>query len=541
MRKEESWGLGLAVAVLAGAVYLALRPPLFNYDGYVYRLQAFSPFQDDNLNPHHLLWHPLQAGLLKISESIGHPTTAPFQIFGLAINCLTLALFCRLLLKLGAGRIFSASATLFVAFSPKFWLLGMQNQPYPLVFLSLVLYLDAWFPENGSVPEGLRLAQAGLSLAVATFFQQAAALLVPAGALALLICSHDSWRWRFRRAVFWSGSVAGLVLAVYLGMSRFAGTTGIRDFASWTTRYLETQHSLQVQFPEFLSKSVIGILRSVVQTYRMENYLREHLSNRAILQLYGALGLLAGAGIAWALRKSPRFRQLVRHSPLFTVCLLSLAAWSAFVFAWEPTGYYWGLNLFPSLVCVGMLVRGRPARIFSSVFIVLGAWNLYANHARDKVDSINFPEPLVEAIQHHLGSEDIFIVLGRDWFGEMDYDLLLTCLDRYPRNPGRAILHDWVMPQGESGNWREKMRSEIESALDSEGMVFVAEHVFWTDSYADLQQAQDPFAEFIHEEYRHINGPALYREVEQVFDEYELEESSFKLGPENFLELRRPR
>ncbi len=123
----------------------------------------------------------------------------------------------------------------------------------------------------------------------------------------------------------------------------------------------------------------------------------------------------------------------------------------------------------------------------------------------------------------------------------MDYDLLLTCLDRYPRNPGRAILHDWVMPQGESGNWREKMRSEIESALDSEGMVFVAEHVFWTDSYADLQQAQDPFAEFIHEEYRHINGPALYREVEQVFDEYELEESSFKLGPENFLELRRPR
>src|SRR5213083_974039 len=90
MRKEESWGLGLAVAVLAVAVYLALRPPLFNYDGYVYRLQAFSPFQDENLNPHHLLWHPLQAGLLKISESIGRPTTAPFQIFGLAINCLTL-------------------------------------------------------------------------------------------------------------------------------------------------------------------------------------------------------------------------------------------------------------------------------------------------------------------------------------------------------------------------------------------------------------------------------------------------------------------
>src|SRR2546428_6497421 len=55
MRKEESWGLGLAVAVLLGAVYLAFRPPLFHFNGPPYLPLGSFSFPDDNLHPPHLL------------------------------------------------------------------------------------------------------------------------------------------------------------------------------------------------------------------------------------------------------------------------------------------------------------------------------------------------------------------------------------------------------------------------------------------------------------------------------------------------------
>ena len=41
--RAASWTTGLALSLLAGILYLKLRSPLFNYDGYLYRLVAIGP------------------------------------------------------------------------------------------------------------------------------------------------------------------------------------------------------------------------------------------------------------------------------------------------------------------------------------------------------------------------------------------------------------------------------------------------------------------------------------------------------------------
>ena len=42
------------------------------------------------------------------------------------------------------------------AFSPEVWWLGLQNQPYPLVYLFVVLYLLALHVREGAPPAALR-------------------------------------------------------------------------------------------------------------------------------------------------------------------------------------------------------------------------------------------------------------------------------------------------------------------------------------------------------------------------------------------------
>ena len=451
----STWLPGLAISAFAGVVYLALRPPLFNYDGYVYRLQALDFFRAEHLNPHHLLWYPVQIALVKLTELAAVHSTVPFQIFGILVNAFTLFLFWQLLLKTSEDRVYASAASLFVAFSPKFWHLGLQNQPYPLVFLATVLYMRAWCLKHGEVLSSRRLLAAGLAAATAAFFQQAAVLLIPGGVLGLMVSRGSFSRQRLARALLWGGGASAFVLAVYVGLGLASAATDLGGFPRWSMRYLESQHSLQIKLPESFAKSIMGMFRSVAQNYRLEEYLRSNFSPEAVFRLFEALGIAGCAAVLWILRRTglrAPFLFLMRNHLLFAVCLFNVAAWAAFVFAWEPSGYYWSLNLFPLLVCTSLLFPGQKSRILPAVFLLLSGWNVYSNHSRDKFDSVNFPEPLLESIQRQMRDGDIFIVLGRDWFGEIDYDLLLTCLDRSPQNPGRAIL-DWILGEQTIAPW----------------------------------------------------------------------------------------
>ena len=537
--------LGAVLALFAGGVYVALMPPLYHFDGYMYRLKILGPFAR-GVNPHHILWHPIQVGLMKAFAFAGHTGTVPFQLFGVAVNCVTLALFCSLMLRVSRRPLIAAGSTLLVAFSPTFWHFGFQNLPYPLTYLSVVLFLRAWPLEDGKTPDHRQLAAAGAAIGAAIFLQQAAVLLVGAGCLTLLISGGERPVRRLARTTAWGAAVGTVVGAVYIGMAIISDARTHADFVAWITTYMRTEHSVKILWAEHLAKSVIGISRSVLNLSPLESYLGDNLAARPTLILYGAAGLTAVALLVWFRKKwfpVPAI-PLFRGSALFTVSALSVAAWSAFVFSWEPTGHFWNLNLFPALVCLGILsckYTTAALRNVAVLMIAVSGWNVYANHAHDQIARINFPDPLVASVRAHLTGPDIFIVPGRDWFAGMDYDLLFEALDRSKEhNPGRALLNDYVMKPGGAASWRTELEEEIRSVLDQGGKVFVADSLLWDSSYADLLQAQDPYSEFVHEQYASIDGPTLQKEVEHFFGKYNLVESDFTLGNETFYRLRYP-
>jgi hypothetical protein len=199
------------------------------------------------------------------------------------------------------------------------------------------------------------------------------------------------------------------------------------------------------------------------------------------------------------------------------------------------------------LKCSGQVLRhlGRSARwpglrIFAATVVLLTAWNGYFNWADDLALSRNYPEPLVASVQEHVGPRDIFVVLGNnDWYGSMDYDLLFTCLQVTPRNPGLAILNDFVPPAAGSQVRQAKLRQKIDATLSSGGRVFVAQHVLDPDSYQDLAGTNNTFDSFVNKQNLGINGPALLRQVKEVFASYNLEESDFAIGADDYYELRR--
>src|SRR5262249_36918218 len=157
--------------------------------------------------------------------------------------------------------------------------------------------------------------------------------------------------------------------------------------------------------------------------------------------------------------------ELARSNALFLVALLSAAAWGLLVLAWEPLGYYWALDHVPLLAAAGVLLRARPGA-FSRARLTAGALGLAlvplvhvsAHRQRDLDDAVNTPEPLMASLRAGLGPEDRFIVLGRDWFGGIDFDLLFECLDAADDDHGRAVLHDYVMEPGGAESWRRALR-----------------------------------------------------------------------------------
>ena len=220
-------------------------------------------------------------------------------------------------------------------------------------------------------------------------------------------------------------------------------------------------------------------------------------------------------------------------------------AWFVFAFAWEPaTPHYWVLIFFPGLACLGVAIReyGWPRQwLFLSGVAVVSLWNGYFNYRSDTILSRGFPEPMLAAIQKHVGDRDIFIVLGNDGaYGGVNYEILFTCLDYSPRNPEVAILNDFVLPANGTRSWRDKFDEKIGSTLNAGGRVFVASHVFDRDTYADLAGIRDPFDEQINPQYLAIDGEAVYREVQQAFQSYDLEEADFRLGDDDYLVLSRP-
>src|SRR5262249_4476056 len=206
--------------------------------------------------------------------------------------------------------------------------------------------------------------------------------------------------------------------------------------------------------------------------------------------------------------------------------------------------YYWVVALFPGLVALGLLLRGRPLaiRVFLAASLALAAWTVRFTLAWDRIYARNSPEPLADAIEAQLRPGDLLVVLGnRDWFGNMDYDLLFRLLEHRGETRSVAILNDLVMNKTTERPWAEALRGRIERSLDAGARVFVATHVLDAAEYSDLTGAGNAFAASANERYGGLDGPPLHRQVEQVFAHYELVPSDLRVGLDPYLELRRRR
>ena len=542
---------GVVISIACGAIYLASRPPLFDYDGYMYRFYVMQPDPWHNINPHHILWNPIQILIAASAALIGYPSTIVFQVVGILIGCTTLTLFYMLLRKVGANPIVACASVVLVAMAPAFWFLTLQNHPYPLVCLFLIVYLQFWTASDTYAPTGRRLAGAAVTLATATLLHQAVVFLIPPAVLALALFSRGSRMHRLSRALIWGSGVSFAVLGAYLFVW-FAQSESARaapDFLHWVTSYAQTEHPLQLfQLgpARSFARSIIGLSRSLFESDPIQSMLADEVSVVDVFLIYGFAGLVAIVAtvlVFWRIDRGRTFGRLLRTKVVFAVSLLSACATWIFAFSWEAaTAQYWLIGLFPALLCLSILISSkRGSLIFAAFVLILSTWNLHFDRLSDRLRSLEFPDPMLQSINDHIGSHDIFLVLGDGGYGDTNYDLLIDIMNEQNHNPAVLILNDFVLPAGSSENWQDRLAKKIESTLAAAGKVYIAGHIFDQDSYQDLAHANDAFNEQVDERYLSVDGSALYDQVQEFFRQYTLKDSGFAVGTDRYLILTRNR
>src|SRR5208337_611584 len=540
---------GVVISIACGAIYLASRPPLFDYDGYMYRFYAMQPDPWQNTNPHHILWNPIQILIAASAALIGYPSTIVFQVVGILIGCTTLTLFYMLLRKVGANPIVACASVVLVAMAPAFWFLTLQNHPYPLVCLFLTVYLQFWTASDTYAPTGWRLAGAAVALATATLLHQAVVFMIPPAVITLALFSRGSRTHRLSGALVWGASVSFAVLGAYLfvWIAQSESAHSASGFLHWITSYAQTEHPpqlFQLGPAKSFARSAIGLSRSLFESDPIQSMLADEVSVVDVFLIYGFAGLVAIVAtvlVFWRIDRGRTFGRLLRTKVIFAVSLLSACASWIFAFSWEAaTAQYWLIGLFPALLCLSILISSnRGSLIFAAFVLILSTWNLHFDRLSDRLRSLEFPDPMLQSINDHIGSHDIFLVLGDGGYGDTNYDLLIDIMNEQDHNPAVLILNDFVLSTASSESWQTRLAKKIESTLDTGGKVFVAAHIFDEESYQDMAHADDAFNEQVDERYLNVDGSALYDQLQQFFWQYQLKSAGFAVGTDRYFILTR--
>jgi hypothetical protein len=492
--------------------YIFISPPLFNYDGYTYRLQGLAPLQ--NINQTHLIWVPFQWMLWQVSYLFHMTSTRFFQLVSMLILAAVYFQSFRLWRSLSQSAGVAAVLTLFVACSPPVWYLGSQNEPYPLLFLCVVNSLSCE-GEGGQRPGE---ASTAFWLILATLLHQAAVLLCIGYALT-------------KKSLVWLIMVGFFIGASYFLVAYLKGIHSLPDFWNWLIDYLHTQHHLQGHWYEDLAKSIVGITNTLLPFESNEDRLYAHFNDR---QIRG--GLLALCGIFTVVSASlvarSSFRRWIRslpwrEEPILGASAALLIAWSVFAIFWEPTNYYWAVVFFPALTLTARALRSKTsyrAPLLGILFLLSG-WNLYADIQSDRLNAQRFPDPQLAIIRQHVKKTDLLLFLKQSWHNGVDYDLLGRCLtlegyrveyvlDHY------AIRHPSV--------WRPRLGARFARASRNNETIFVSQWILRPDLYGNLANAYF-LSSYVMEKYQAVSGPELFSEVQAFFQAHPTQASDLKL------------
>ena len=521
-----------ALGALIAFVYVVFRPPIYERDGYVYHLLGRDFIH--GMNPHHLLWNALEWVITRLDALLAVQSTIVFQVVGMVCMVASAVLLFRMLERIGAGRALAFTAALFTALAPWTWFMAFQNQPYASMFLLFVLFLRCFATPDGALPSGWRFAGAAAAAVGMVMMQQAAALVVIAVALCFL--ALGGWK----RALAWAAATGIPTAGLYF---LFAGVAGVRSpqgFSLWLTGYLRSQHSLQVRMPDFLAKSVMGVISTFVNQDRFKELLVDIWSGAGIMWFYGALGVALLAAIAYATRGAMRRRtaDAARWRPLVWVSVASIISWGVFCFLWEPTNYYWFILLAPFFIWVAAVLRPSPraARLTAGLLVAATLWNLYSNHSIDQQAAKRNPEPQMAVIEHHMLPNDLLWVVDLGWTGDVDYDLLQS-IAKLEGKTSIAAVSDVVGRSPTPAAWQRTLLDSTSEVMQHGGRVFISDRIYDPDAF-DRSWENSPFADYTIERRYPIDWKRLSTELPAFIEQhYDLEPAGFTIGADSIWKL----
>lgn len=524
--------IAAALGVLIALIYVVFRPPIYERDGYVYHLLGRDFVR--GMNPHHLLWNALEWTIDRGGALFGVHSTMPFQLVGMACMVASAVLLYGMLVAISGERLFAFMAALFVALAPWTWFMAFQNQPYASMFLLFVLFLRCFVTPDGELPRGGRFAGAAAAAVGMVMLQQAAALMV----IAIALCFFALGGWK--RAIAWAAATGIPTAVLYILLAAIAGVRSPHGFSLWLTGYLRSQHSLQVRMPDFLAKSVMGIISTFINQDRFKELLVNIWSGPAIMWFYGALGIAMLAALAWATRRAARRGPAAptRWRPLVWVSVASILSWGVFCFLWEPTNYYWFILLAPFFIWVAAVLRPSPrvARLVAGVVGVATLWNLYSNHSIDAESSRRNPEPQMAVIERHMGPADLLWVVDLGWTGDVDYDLLQS-IAKLEGKTSIGSVSDVVGRSPDTTTWQRTLEDSTAHVMQRGGKVFISDRIYDPDAF-DRSWENSPFADYTIERRYPVDWKALSTQLPAFVEQhYDLEPAGFTIGADSIWKL----
>ena len=150
---------------------------------------------------------------------------------------------------------------------------------------------------------------------------------------------------------------------------------------------------------------------------------------------------------------------------------------------------------------------------------------------QDERNGARFPDPQLALIRQVVRGQDRLIFLQRNWINQVDYDLLIECLEREDRTNTTALVEKYFAAK--PADWEATARQEIDGVLKVGGWIYVSSLVFTPEQYNDIAET-GPLAPYSIDAYQAIQGRALYQRVEALFEPYDRRPSALQLGTDRF-------